>query len=157
MADILMDGNIRISWVTSIANTAAPTVAELNAGIALETFVTPDGYKISTSDDKVDTSVLNSTDNTFVPGRRSDDIAITFKHQGDASAPWTTLSGRPSGFIVERTSIASSTAWATSQKVRVFPVTASNRQKQERSANEVEKFACDFFKTGPAVDSATTA
>ena len=157
MADILMDGNIRVSWVTSIANTAAPTVAELNAGVSLESYITPDGFNVNTNDDKVDTSALNSTDNTAVAGRRTDEIGITFKHQGDSAVPWTTFAGRPTGYIVERTSIAGSTAWATSQKVRVFPVQSSNRQKIKRAPNEIEKFTLDFFKTGATVDTATVA
>ena len=157
MADILMDGNIRVTWCTAISNTAAPTAAELNAGVALESYITPDGYKVTTSDDKVDTSALNSTDNFAVPGRRNDDVSITFKHQGDAVAPWTTFSGRPSGFLVERTGVAGSTAWTATQKVRVFVMQASNRQKLPRTANEVEKFSLDYFKVGATVDTAAVA
>jgi hypothetical protein len=43
MADIPADGNIRVAWVTSIANKAAPTVAELNAGLLLTSIITADG------------------------------------------------------------------------------------------------------------------
>lgn len=157
MPDILNDGNIKVSWVTTIANTSAPTTTELNAGIALEAFITPDGYSITTSDDKVDTSALNSADNTAVPGRRNDEISITFKHQGDSAAPWTTFASRPDGYIVERTSIAGSTAWTAAQKVRVFPVKAGSRQKAARAANEVEKFTVDFMKTGVTIDSGAVA
>lgn len=155
MADILNDGNIRVYWVTTISNTSAPTTTELNAGVALESYITPDGYSITTSDDSVDTSALNSADNTAVPGRRNDEISITFKHQGDSAAPWTTFASRPDGYLVERTSIAGSTAWAASQKVRVFTVKAGSRQKAPRAANEVEKFTVEFSKTGATQDSAT--
>lgn len=157
MADIVGDGNVRVSWLTSISNTAAPTVAELNAGVALESYITPDGWNVTTAEAEVDNSALNSTDDTRLPGRRSDDIEVTFKHQGDSAAPFTTFASKPSGYLVERTSIAGTTAWAASQKVRVFTVQAGNRNKAARTPNEVEKFAVKFYKTAAAVDQATTA
>jgi hypothetical protein len=33
-ADMLLDGNVKVSWVPTIANIAAPTAAELTAGVA---------------------------------------------------------------------------------------------------------------------------
>jgi hypothetical protein len=157
MADIVGDGMIRVSWVTTISNTAAPTVAEINAGVSLEGLITPDGYNVTTSEAEVDNSALNSTDDTRLPGRRADSIEITFKHQGDGAAPFTTFASKPVGYIVERTSVAATTAFATSQKVRVFPVQAGNRNKLARAANEVEKFSVKFYKSSAAVDQATVA
>ena len=46
MADILGDGAIKVGWVTTISNTAAPTAVEVGAGVDLETFITPDGLDI---------------------------------------------------------------------------------------------------------------
>ena len=43
MADVIIDGYIRVSSVPTIANLAAPTAAELNAGIAYEMLLTPEG------------------------------------------------------------------------------------------------------------------
>lgn len=157
MADIAMDGNIRITWCTSISNTSAPTTTELNAGVALESLITPDGWQVNTSDAAVDNTALNSIDDTSLAGRRSDDISVTFKHQGDAAAPWTTFAGRPVGYLVERTSIAGTTAWTAAQKVRVFPVQAGSRAKTPRAANELEKFVVQFFKSAATVDTATVA
>lgn len=157
MADIINDGNVRVTWCTSIANTSAPTVAELNAGVALQSYITPDGWNVSTSDDTIDNTALDSVDNTSIAGRRNDDIKVTVKHQGDAAVPWTTFAGRPNGFLVERRGVASSTAWATSQKVRVFPCQAGSRAKEPVAKNELEKFTVQFFKTAAVVDSATVA
>ena len=157
MADILADGTSRIAWVTSISNTSAPTTTELNAGTDLTPYITADGLSITTATAKVDTSALNSVDNLSVPGRRDDDIEITFKSQGDSAAPWTTFASRPAGYIVERVGVAYSTAWTASQKVRVFPVTAADRQRVPAAANEVVKFTVPFMKTAAVVDQATVA
>ncbi len=157
MADIIGDGNIKVYWVSTISNTSAPTTAELNAGVDLTSFITPDGWTIATSEAEVDNSALNSTDDTRLPGRRADDIQVTFKHQGDGSAPWTTFASKPSGYLVERTSLAYATAWTAAQKVRVFVVQAGNRNKVPRTPNEVEKFSVKYYKSAAVVDQATVA
>ena len=157
MADIISDGLTRVSWVTTIANTAAPTASELNAGVALEGFITADGWNASTSTDDVDNSALNSTQNTALAGRRSDSIELTFKQQGKGNAPWTTFAGNPVGYLVRRSGVAATTAWAASQKVTVYTVQAGFRDEKAPAKNELEKFAVDFKITAGTVDTATTA
>lgn len=157
MADIVSDGLTRVSWLTSCASTAAPTTAELNAGVALESFVTADGWNAKTSTDDVDNSALNSTQNTMLPGRRTDSIELTFKQQGKTATPWTTFASNPAGFLVRRSGVAATTAWAAAQKVTVYLVAAGFRDEKSPAKNELEKFAVDFKITGQTVDSATTA
>jgi hypothetical protein len=158
MPDIVGDGNIRIAWLTAApSNLNAPTVAEIGGGVDLTPLLTPDGWNVATSEAEVDNSALNSVDDTRLPGRRADDIETTFKHQGDSAAPWTTFSGRPAGYLVERTSVPYATAWAAGQKVRIFPVTAGNRNKLPRTPNELEKFAVKHYKSAAVIDQATVA
>jgi hypothetical protein len=157
MAAIVGDGMVKIYWVTTISNTAAPTAAELSAGVDLTGFITPDGHKWATAEAEVDNSALNSTDDTRLPGRRSDDVEETFLHQGDSAAPWTTFAGKPAGYLVERTSLAYATAWTTGQKLRILPATAGNRNKLPRTPNEVEKFSVKFYKSAATIDQATVA
>lgn len=157
MADIISDGLTRVTWCTSIASTAAPTTAELNAGVALESFVTADGWNASTSTDDVDNSALSSTQNTVLAGRRTDSIELTFKQQGKGNPPWTTFAGNPVGYLVRRSGVTASTAWAASQKVTVYTVQAGYRDEKAPAKNELEKFAVDFKITGAVVDNATTA
>lgn len=157
MPDLISDGMTRVSWVSTISNTGGPTVAELNAGVALESFITPDGLSINTSTAAVDNSALNSSDNTSLAGRRTDDISMTFKQQGQSAAPWTTFAGRPTGYVVTRSSLAAATAWAAGQKVQVYPMQAGDRQKASPAPNELEKFTVPYFKTGAVNDAATVA
>ena len=49
MAVVPIDGKVRVTWCNAIANIAAPTTTELNAGTALEGFITPDGLNIGAS------------------------------------------------------------------------------------------------------------
>jgi hypothetical protein len=157
VADILADGTSKVYWVSTISNTSAPTTTELNAGVDLTPYITADGWSVTTATAKVDVSALNSVDNLSIPGRRDDDIEVTFKSQGDSAAPWTTFASRPSGYLVERVGVAYATAWTAAQKVRVFPCTAADRQRVPAAANELVKFTVPFMKTAAVVDQATVA
>jgi len=157
MADLVNDGNVKIMWVTTLSSTSSPTATQINAGVDITPYITADGYNVTTSEATVDTSALNSVDDTFIPGRRTDEIELTFKNQGDSAAPWTTFASNPDGWIVERRGVAYGTAIAASQKVRVFPVKAGFRNKLPVAANEVEKFSVKFHKTAATVDTATVA
>jgi len=157
MSDIISDGYTRVSWVLSISNTAAPTTTELNAGVALESYITADGYENGVTTAKVDTTALNSTQNTAAAGRREDTVKLTMKQQGKGNPPWTTFASNPSGYLVRRSGVAASTAWASSQKVTVIPCQAGFREEFSPAANMVEKLAVEFIVNGAVVDTAAVA
>lgn len=153
MADIVADGMTRISWLTSLTSTTSPANAELTAGVALESFITPSGLDVSGSTDAVDNSALNSTQNTELAGRRKDSITLEFKSQGQTAAPWTTFASKPTGYVVIRRGVAAATAWTASQRVQVYPAQAGDRFMLKPAANEVEKFQVQFFISGTVVDA----
>lgn len=157
MADLLSDGNVRVTFATSISNIAAPTTAELNAGTALESLITPDGLDISSSTAAVDTSALNSTFNTQSAGRRAYDIKLTFKRQTPTDTALNLFPYRTSGYLVVRRTVAATTAWTASQKVEVYPVQSGEASLMKPAANEVAKFESTFFLTADANTSATVA
>lgn len=145
MADILGDGAIKVGFLTTCADPAAPTAAEVAAGVDLETFITPDGLQIATTTDAVDASSIASNQYSEIPGRRKDDIVLTFKSQGDSAAPWTTFASRAPGYLVVRYGVDSGTDWAAAQTVDVYPVTAGDRQRIPVAANEMLKFQVPFM------------
>ena len=156
MADIVSDGMTKVSWVSTISNIAAPTTAELNGGVSLETFLTPDGLSIGTTTDSVDNTALSSTQNTSLVGRRNDDITLTFKDQGRSAAPWTTFASNPNGYLVVRRGVTVGTSWAASQKVSVWTAQAGYRQEVSPAANELQKFEVGLMISGAVNDAATT-
>lgn len=159
MADIVMDGNVRLSWLTAIANTDLPTTTELNGGIALESWVTPDGLGFGpATTGKVDTTAVNSVQNTTAVGRRDDgEPFLIFKNQGYGAAPYTTFAGNPSGFIVVRRGLLGTTAWTSGQKIQVYPCQAGYRSLAAYAANSVEKFTVPFEINGIVKDAAAVA
>lgn len=147
MSDLLTDGNYRAWWVPSIATPSAPTTTELNAGTALEPYITPGGLSIKATTAAVDTSSLASTFTTSAAGRRSFDIQIEMKRQTPTDVAYNLLPWRTSGYFVVRRTLATATAWASTQPVEVYPVQVGEPDQAVPAMNEVQKFTATMFVT----------
>jgi|SRR6187549_259261 len=142
MADSNADGRTKVYSVPSIANIAAPTVAELNAGVALDGLMTPDGlvgFEPDTGD--VDNSKLNSTFSTVSAGRVSfsGTLIRLIKQVGTDSVYNTLVYGFATNIVVRR-DVTAGTAWATSDKVEVYPVQCGEVRNLAPEANSVHKY-----------------
>jgi|SRR2546430_1619240 len=159
MSDLISDGNTKVSWVGSIANINAPTATELNGGSDWTLRITPDGLKADPSTADVDTSSLGSTFTTNQPGRRSYTVELTFKRGSTTieDQPYTTLVYGASGYLVVRRGTAFATAYATADKVEVYPVTAGEAQNIAPAANEVNKFMSPMKVTSDPATRAVVA
>lgn len=159
MVDSNTDGRTRVYSVPSIANIAAPTVAELNAGTDLSGLITPDGlvgFEPETGD--VDNSKLNSTFNTTSPGRISySGSMIRFHKQIGTDTVYNTLIYDYRTNIVIRRDITSSTAWATSQAVEVYPSACGEVRDLTPEPNSTHKYEVPIKITTQPNKRATTA
>ena len=124
MADLTYDGMMRVAFVPTIANIAAPTVAELGAGIDLTPRLAPDGLSRSADTGSVDTTKMNSTANTQKAGRRSFTASVTYVRGTDEPATEVeeALTYRAAGFLVIRSNVTWETPWTAAQVVEVYPV-----------------------------------
>jgi hypothetical protein len=142
MADIYNDGNTRVSFVASIANINAPTVAELNAGIQLQSLITADGlvgFEASTAE--VDTTSLASTFDTKGIGRDAfSGTMLRLKKQSGTDVAYTTLQRGTTGHIVIRRDVTETTAWAAAQAVEVYPIVCGRERNLAPEANSVRKY-----------------
>lgn len=142
MADSNADGRTKVYSVPSIANIAAPTVAELNAGVALDGLMTPDGlvgFEPDTGD--VDNSKLNSTFSTVSAGRASfsGTLIRLIKQTGTDTVYNTLVYGFATNIVVRR-DVSAGTAWATSDKVEVYPAQCGEVRNLAPEANAVHKY-----------------
>jgi len=157
--DIVSDGKTRVSWVTTIANIAAPTAAELTAGILLQSTLTADGlagFQPETA--SVDTSSLASTFNTSVNGRTGfDGTMLRFKKQSGTDTIYDTLLRDVAGYVVIRTGITESTAWSASQKVRVYPALCGEVSHLDPEENSLERYEVPIAITATPNLRATVA
>ena len=151
MADIIIDGMVRVTWATAVANIGAPTVAELNAGMVLENFLTPDGLRgFQAETAAVDTSSLASTFNTSLPGRESyANMGLMLKRQTATDTIYNTLQKGVAGFVVIRRGVLVATAWATAQAVEVYPVVCGREQHQDPEANSLWRYLVPLMLSAP--------
>lgn len=142
MSDISSDGRTRVAWVTTIANIAAPTTTELNAGMLLQSTLTADGLMgLNPETADVDTSSLASTFNTARNGRVSfSNVGLRLKKQTGTDTIFTTLVKDTEGYLVIRRSVTEGTAWASDQEVEVYPVVCGEISRMNPEPNTVERY-----------------
>ncbi|MFI2612052.1 hypothetical protein [Kitasatospora sp. NPDC018619] len=159
MADLISDGNIKVAWVNSIANIQSPTVGELTAGYDWTTRLTPDGLKTDPTTADVNTSSLASTFETTVPGRKAYSAEITFKRgtTPQEDQPYNTLAYGVSGYLVVRRGTPYAGAFASGDRVEVYPVTATEPQNIAPAANEVLKVQVKLSVTSDPATRAVVA
>lgn len=159
MADIISDGNTRVAWVAAIANIAAPTVAELNAGILLHSTMTADGlvgFRPETAD--VPNTKLDSDFNTVDVGRTNlSGTMLRFFKQDGVDTIYDTLLKGTAGHVVVRRSLPASTAWVAAQKVQVFPSKCGETAWLDPEENTDERYEVPIKVTAKPNLRATVA
>jgi len=142
MADIIVDGTVKVAFVPTVTVLAAPTVAELTAGDDIDTFITADGligYEPETAE--VDTTALSSTFDTKRAGRASfSGTMLRIKKQTGTDTTYDTLVRSTEGYIVIRRYVAASTAWAAADKVSVYPIQCGETKELAPEANTTARY-----------------
>lgn len=134
------DGKTRAYWVPTIANKAAPTVAELNAGTSLAGFLTKDGLDTPFAQNTVDNSDLEDTFDAKGVGTFGADVTLTCFRDDTTDTAWNLFVYGTVGFLVIRRGPAYSTAWTAGQKVEVFPAQMHEPVPMSTATNEQNKF-----------------
>lgn len=160
----LSTGNIRVVFAPSVANIAAPTAAEINAGVDLTPQMRRDGLKTPMAGSTVDTSDAASKYNKTGVGTFGGD-AWSYQGYRDSTAdtawnalpgPSTSLPDGTAGYLIIRRFGGSSLAWAAAQKVEVAPVNVTARANDDIGDNPY-MFTAEFAVTGEPNLSATVA
>lgn len=147
------DGNVLALLVTTIADTANPTVDELTAltVVDISCYLTSDGLNPSLSEQTISDERLCSTATYEQPGRSQRSLSVTYidnTNTGDANDCKETLVPGTDLYLVLRRGIAYSTAVAASQVVSVWPITAGQYDDMPPEANSVLKTRQKLFVTG---------
>jgi len=132
------DGNGLVLFVPTIANPAAPTVAELTAGtIKKITYsITGDGYAHGITVNTVTANRLTLAQALQYDGTVTDDLEITYAYTNTAGdVVRLALPQGTTGYIVERWAVANDVAIAAAQIVDVIPITASISRKNAPATN----------------------
>jgi hypothetical protein len=142
VADSLADGMTRVAYVPTISNNAAPTVAELNAGILLQQYITADGiegYEASTAE--IETTSVASTFDTKTIGRDSfSGTLLRLKKQTGTDTVYDTLVRGVTGYTVIRRDVTETTVWTIGQKVEVYPIICGQAKFLKPEPNSIRKY-----------------
>jgi hypothetical protein len=147
MSVVIIDGRVAVAFCTSVATLTAPTVAEINAGTRLETFITPTGLNITPTTGAVDVSNLGSKANAERAGRVKYALKMTFHHDGGTDTAWNLFPYRTNGFVVVRRGIDRTVAFATTQQAEVYAVETGEPDQVDPAPSGVWDFNVDFFLT----------
>ena len=146
------DDNHHVWWVDTIADPAAPTVDEINAGTVIGCYLTVDGFNLTVTEAAVVDERLCSSQTYQGKGRTT--YALTVKYVENPAVPAsdeaaTTLVPGSTGYFVERRGYASDLAVAADQLVNVIPAELGEYQPQPREANSKFKILQNAFVNGP--------
>lgn len=141
---------IKVSAVPEIADTTAPTVTEIDAGVELQGAMTRDGMTTPDSGNTVDASDLADLQNKTARGSRGGDTLTITAHRDSDSAEdeaWDTLSPDYDGFIVIRRFGGSDTAFADTDVVEVWPISVISREMAGLSGDQTQRFTANCAVT----------
>jgi hypothetical protein len=155
MARYANDGMIKVTWAPSVASKAAPTVAELDAGVDIECHLTKDGLGVTNNENTVDDGSLCEVFDRQLPGSYSTSMALTMKRNNVAlSDPWTFFARGDEGYLVVRRGVAAATAWTAAQNVEVYPAVAGQKSPAPTASNEQGRMTINFYGTEePSLDA----
>lgn len=152
------DGNVKVVLAPTIVNPLAPAVAELTSAIDISLYLTSDGFTPGLSEQVIADERLASTATYEQPGRSSRTLDVIYIDNTNAANQATdneakdTLIPGESQYLVVRRGKAWDTAFATGDKVSVWPIKAGQYSDLPPEANSVLKTAQKLFVTGEVVD-----
>lgn len=157
MARYANDGMIRIYVVSSIANIAAPTTAELNAGTSITNFVTKDGLTVPANQNYVDNSSLAETYDAQVVGSFGGAITMTGIRDAATDTFWDLVVYGTNTHLAVRRGTATATAWGASQKLEVYPIQWHEPLPVQTASNEQGRFtAAAAVRSQPNLKAVST-
>ena len=140
MARYANDGMIRINVVATIANIAAPTAAEINAGSNITNFVTKDGLTVPANQNMVPNSSLAETFDSEVVGSFGGAVTLTGIRDNATDTFWDLVVYGTNTHLVIRRGVATATAVSASQKVEVLPIQWHEPIPTQTASNEQGRF-----------------
>jgi len=157
---------VSVRWVPAIANQAAPTLAEYNAGQELTCYFPNDWEGLTPDQQKFTRRRMCSEESWSEAGavvRNIANVVYTYLPQAAISAAgnevYEALEPDTEGFLVIRYGLPVATAAAAAQKVDVVPARADARSKRTVGEDERAPLVVDqsISARGPLVEDAVLA
>jgi hypothetical protein len=157
MARTSSTGVIELRYVPTVANKAAPTVAEINAGVDLTPWLTRDGLDTPQGGSTVDVAGASSRYNATQSGSYGGDpISATFFRDTVAGSDtaWATLPRGTAGyFVIGRFGLTP----AAGERVEVWEINVISRAMVAIADNEAQRFVASMAVPSEPNDAAVVA
>lgn len=154
MTAVAHDGNVKIYFATTVASTAAPTVANISAATLLPGVT---NFQTPNSEAEVDYSDVDSLYDTGGVGTtKAGPIVLTMKRDDtDESDTWELLdTPRATGFLI----FSRFGAAVATSAVEVYPVQVGQRRPASYARNTAQMFDVSFYVTSaPNLDAVVAA
>ena len=155
MARLAYEGRVKVIFVTTIADTDAPTAAEITAGVDVTPFVTKDGVNPGTTNNRIDTAGIDSAFDSQIQGSWAAEFQLTCMRDDTTDTAWETLQRGVQGYLV--VGYDSPTGIAAADTVQVWAVELGTPVMQPSAANTNQMFVVDVAIATPPVLEATVA
>ncbi len=141
MPRTIADGVVLVNFAPVVANTSAPTVAELGAGFDVTPFLS--SIDTPLDGDAVDSSDLASAFNKTVAGTYGGNITADLYRDDTTDTAWTTFDRNVVGYFVIRRFGGSGVAWNIADPAEVFYVRIITKSPGTLDRNNVQMFSVD--------------
>lgn len=136
MARLIANENVNVHFTSTVANIAAPTVAEITAGTDLTGFLVT--LEASTRGNQVPTPAFDSLFETSIPGTVQASFRAEFYRDDTADDAWDLLPRGTEGyFVIDRFDSAVPVSGDT---VEVWPVRVISRSALPLTTNDSQRF-----------------
>lgn len=145
MANVPYEGNTFVWFVPTIADLAAPTVEEIEAGVFLSPYITKDGFDPGSKVNTIPTASIDTTFDSVIGGSWGQDLKLTLKLDDQDNLAWETLPRKTVGFFAHRP--MGEAALAAGDIVDLYPVQTLQRERQKSAANAMQIFMSEVAVT----------
>jgi hypothetical protein len=142
MPRLISNGEVRIWWATTIANPAAPTVAEINAGTDVTGFLS--SLDTPLDGNAPDASDLSSAFNKTVAGKFGGNVSAQMYRDDTTDTAFNLFPRNTTGYLVIRRFGGSTTAVAGTDDVDVWNLRVVTRSDVALDDESVQAFTVDF-------------
>jgi hypothetical protein len=145
------EDNLRIKFVTTIADVTAPTVTEWESGQDITYSLTPDGWQPTQDQAVTVDDRLTLAQALERPGKKTKSLTLRYVYGGATEPAADELVEGTAGYFMVRPGIANETAGTAAQKVTIWPVLTGEQVEEAPPANGVFTISQKCFVTGAVV------
>lgn len=157
MSRLVYEGRTNVYWATTVADPAAPTVAEITAAVNVTSFVPKDGVAVNLSTNNVDSATIAEIFDAQVVGSYGGAPQVTGFRDDTADTFYDLCVYGTNGFLILDRFNPSGTLPVAGDKVEVWPAQMHEPVMQNSATNTQQRFVEAFAITSAPELRATVA